>query len=94
MDCWRWGTEANDGLKLIGNPQQLSGTDLPNLSLNPETKGLIHGLHGVLGDTGLMAYLVSMTLRIAAIHRVLKPSGSFYPPLRSDRQPLPQAHLR
>ncbi|MFM6887024.1 MAG: DNA methyltransferase, partial [Dolichospermum sp.] len=32
----------------------------------------------VLGKGSLLAYLVSMTLRITEIHRVLKPTGSFY----------------
>ena len=39
---------------------------------------LISGLAKVLGKGSLLAYLVSMTLRIAEIHRVLKPTGSFY----------------
>ncbi|MFM6347923.1 MAG: DNA methyltransferase, partial [Dolichospermum sp.] len=36
------------------------------------------GLSNVLGKGSLLAYLVSMTLRITEIHRVLKPTGSFY----------------
>ncbi|MFM6580865.1 MAG: DNA methyltransferase, partial [Dolichospermum sp.] len=39
---------------------------------------LITGLSNVLGKGSLLAYLVSMTLRITEIHRVLKPTGSFY----------------
>jgi len=39
---------------------------------------LIHGLQKVLGKGALLSYLISMTLRIAEIHRVLKPTGSFY----------------
>jgi site-specific DNA-methyltransferase (adenine-specific) len=39
---------------------------------------LIDGLHKVLGEGSLLAYLVNMTVRIAEIHRVLKPTGSFY----------------
>src|ERR1035437_7395691 len=39
---------------------------------------LIVGLEKVLGKGSLMAYLVSMTMRIAEIYRVLKPTGSFY----------------
>jgi DNA modification methylase len=35
-------------------------------------------LSNVLGKGSLLAYLVSMTLRITEIHRVLKPTGSFY----------------
>lgn len=36
------------------------------------------GLQTVLSQGSLLAYLVSMTLRVAEIHRVLKPTGSFY----------------
>ena len=32
----------------------------------------------MLGNGSLLAYLVSMTLRIAEVHRVLKHDGSFY----------------
>src|SRR2546421_8135998 len=39
---------------------------------------LIKGLLPVLKKGSLLAYLVSMTLRITEIHRVLKPTGSFY----------------
>ncbi|MDQ3711590.1 MAG: restriction endonuclease, partial [Acidobacteriota bacterium] len=39
---------------------------------------LINGLEKVLGKGALFAYLVSMTVRIAEIHRALKPTGSFY----------------
>ncbi|MFM6883474.1 MAG: DNA methyltransferase, partial [Dolichospermum sp.] len=37
-----------------------------------------NGLTDVLGKGSLLAYLISMTLRITEIHRVLKPTGSFY----------------
>ena len=39
---------------------------------------LLEGLHGILGETPLLAYLVSLTRRIAAIWRVLAPTGTFY----------------
>jgi hypothetical protein len=39
---------------------------------------LINGLEKVLGKGALFAYLVSMTVRIAEIHRVLKDKDSFY----------------
>ncbi|MDI9409223.1 MAG: site-specific DNA-methyltransferase, partial [Candidatus Pacebacteria bacterium] len=78
MDTWQWGTEAMDGLKFINDPRNLMGNDQRYIVLSPESKNLINGLHSVMGDTGLMAYLISMTMRLAEIHRVLKPSGSFY----------------
>lgn len=43
-----------------------------------QTVELIRGLEKVLGRGSLLAYLVHMTLRIVEIHRVLKPTGSFY----------------
>lgn len=39
---------------------------------------LIKGLREVLKEGPLLAYLVSMTRRILEIHRVLKPTGTFY----------------
>jgi site-specific DNA-methyltransferase (adenine-specific) len=39
---------------------------------------LIKGLSEILEKGSMFAYIVSMTLRIAEIHRVLKPTGSFY----------------
>ena len=36
------------------------------------------GLHAVLGNGSLLAYLVSMSLRITEIQRALKQTGSFY----------------
>lgn len=43
-----------------------------------QTIDLINGLHSVLGEGSLCAYIVSMTLRIVEIHRILKKSGTFY----------------
>jgi site-specific DNA-methyltransferase (adenine-specific) len=39
---------------------------------------LIKGFLEILGKGSMLAYIVSMTVRIAEIHRVLKPTGSFY----------------
>jgi DNA modification methylase len=39
---------------------------------------LIQGFHNILNKGSVFAYLVSMTLRITEIYRVLKPTGSFY----------------
>ncbi len=43
-----------------------------------QTVELIKGLRSVIKESSLLAYLVSMTLRITEIQRVLKPTGSFY----------------
>ncbi len=73
VDTWSWGDEAVDGLAYI--------TDVDNLNngkLTEQTVELIKGLEKVLKRGSLLAYLVHMTLRIVEIHRVLKPTGSFY----------------
>ena len=73
MDTWEWGDEAEDGLSYITNVANLN-----NGRFTPQTVALIQGLINVLGKGDLMAYLVHMTQRIVEIHRVLKPTGSFY----------------
>ena len=69
-DTWIWDDAANDGLRQILDNQYGQFT-----SQNIE---LIQGLRGVLKEGSLLAYLVSITLRLAEIQRVLKPTGSFY----------------
>jgi len=69
-DTWTWDDKAIEGLAEIQNPN--------NSCLTTRCIDLINGLVPVLGKGSLLAYLVSMTLRIAEIHRVLKPTGSFY----------------
>lgn len=73
MDTWEWGDEAIEGLAFLTDIQHLN-----NGKFTPQTVALIKGLEQVLGRGGLFAYIVHMTLRIVEIHRVLKPTGSFY----------------
>lgn len=73
VDTWEWGDEAADGLAWITDIAQLQ-----NGKLTEQTVELIKGLEKVLRRGSLFAYLVHMTLRIVEIHRVLKPTGSFY----------------
>ena len=47
-------------------------------TLPAPTIALLSGLHGTLGESPLLAYLVSLTRRIAAIWRVLASTGTFY----------------
>ena len=70
MDTWAWDETALDGLQQI--------LENRGSSFTPESIELIKGLRQVLKEGSLLAYLVSMTLRIAEIHRVLKRTGSFY----------------
>lgn len=73
VDTWEWEDEAIDALAYILDIERLhSGL------WTVQTVELIRGLEKVLGRGSLLAYLVHMTLRIVEIHRVLKPTGSFY----------------
>ena len=70
VDTWEWDQLAENGFgEIIGNTRGL----FPQKTIN-----LMLGLQTVLGQSSLFAYLISMTLRIGEIHRVLKPTGSFY----------------
>ncbi|MCA3510391.1 MAG: site-specific DNA-methyltransferase, partial [Rhodobacter sp.] len=73
VDTWEWGDEAAAGLSWITDIAQLQSG-----KLTEQTVDLIRGLEKVLKRGSLLAYLVHMTLRIVEIHRVLKPTGSFY----------------
>ncbi len=73
VDTWEWGDEAVDGLAWITDIAQLNSG-----RLTEQTVELIKGLEKVLQRGSLLAYLIHMTLRIVEIHRVLRPTGSFY----------------
>ena len=70
MDTWTWDDHANQGLAEIQDNYLGHFTG--------QSIDLISGLTKVLKKGSLLAYLVGMTLRIVEIHRVLKPTGSFY----------------
>ena len=69
-DTWIWDDYAIAGYaEILANDQGRFQAPLIEL---------IKGLHAVLGEGSLLAYLVSMALRITEIQRVLKLTGSFY----------------
>jgi len=70
VDTWIWDDHANECFEHI-----LLNTNGVQTKQSIE---LIRGLDTVLGRGSLFAYLVNMTVRIAEIRRVLKPTGSFY----------------
>lgn len=70
IDTWTWDDDAINGLEEIT-------TNYKN-SFSKQTIQLIIGLEKVLGKGSLLAYLIHITLRATEIHRVLKPTGSFY----------------
>lgn len=70
VDTWTWDDHANDCFTQIL-------TNVNGVQTNQSIQ-LIHGLDAVLGRGSLLAYLVSMTVRVAEIRRVLKRKGAFY----------------
>src|ERR1700722_7557021 len=69
-DTWIWDQQAKEGF------QEIISNDKGRYS--NQTLNLIKGLQLVLKEGSLLAYLVSITRRAVEIHRVLKPTGSFY----------------
>ena len=70
IDTWIWDENANEGFaELLANDKG---------RFSAQTVDLIKGLDAVLKKGSLLAYLVSMTLRITEITDSLKPTGSFY----------------
>lgn len=70
IDMWSWDDLARAGFDEVRENKDGRFT--------VQTVELIKGLHQVLGEGSLLAYLVSLTLRVTEIYRVLKSSGSFY----------------
>jgi site-specific DNA-methyltransferase (adenine-specific) len=70
VDTWTWDSLAEAGLnELLSNHEG---------RFNSATIDLVRGLAIVLQKGSLLAYTVSMALRITEIRRVLKDTGSFY----------------
>jgi adenine specific DNA methylase Mod len=70
IDTWVWDDHAIKGFaEILANDEG---------RFTAQTVDLLKGLKPVLKEDSLLAYLVSMALRITEIHRVLKPTGSFY----------------
>ena len=65
-DKWWWGAEAQQRYNEV-----LGAVVYPAHSL-------MVGLHGVLGGSGMLAYLLYMSDRLIEMHRLLKPTGSLY----------------
>lgn len=69
-DTWRWDHHA-----IAGHNEILANAEG---RFQPRLVELIKGLHAVLKEGPLLAYLISMSLRITEIHRVLKSTGSLF----------------
>src|SRR3989304_1760093 len=70
IDTWVW-----DDLAIEGYNEILSN-DAGRFTR--ATVELIKGLRSVLGEGSLLAYLISIALRVTEIRRVLKDTGTFY----------------
>ena len=70
VDTWQWDESAVDGLnEIIENRDK---------RFNIELVKFIDNIKNVIDKGSLLAYLISLARRITEIHRVLKPTGSFY----------------
>jgi site-specific DNA-methyltransferase (adenine-specific) len=69
-DTWTWDDRANAGYtEILANNEG---------RFQPQLVDLIKGLAPVLREGSLLAYLISIALRVTEIHRVMKPTGSLY----------------
>ena len=66
QDTWRWDEAAADRYGMYAN------------AVGRPAHWAIVGLHGVLGDSGIMAYLTYMAERLEEMRRLLKPTGSVF----------------
>ncbi len=64
-DTWRWSIESEIAFRdvVTNGPEQLGN--------------LLQAMRAFLGQNDMMAYLTMMAQRMAELHRVLKPTGSF-----------------
>lgn len=66
-DTWTWSEESEAAFK-----------DLVIACPNRDLATAVQALRAILCESAMMAYLVAMAIRLVEIHRVLKPTGSFY----------------
>lgn len=66
-DTWTWSEDAETAYKelIVACP-------------NRDLATTIEALRAFLQETAMMAYLTAMAIRLFEVHRVLKPTGSFY----------------
>ncbi len=65
IDTWSWGPEAARAYDMV-------------LASGSGSARILKALRDCLGQSDLMAYLAMMAVRLGALHRVLKPTGSLY----------------
>lgn len=70
IDTWRWDDLAIKGYdEIIANDRGI---------FQPQLVEFVKGMHSILHEGSLLAYLVSMALRVTEIQRVLKKTGSLF----------------
>lgn len=69
-DRWSWTADAANDYHAV--------TAYPDPGVTAQIVALLGGLHGALGEGPLLAYLVHLARRIAAIWRVLDTTGTLY----------------
>ncbi len=65
-DTWHWGEQAEREMSQLGNQP------------NTEVAEVMHSFRRFLGENDMMAYLVSISIRLIELHRVLRATGSLY----------------
>ncbi|MDR0305033.1 MAG: restriction endonuclease [Chitinispirillales bacterium] len=70
VDTWEWDKSAIDGLnEILENEEK---------RFNIELVKFIDNIKNIVCKGSLLAYLISLALRVTEIHRALKKTGSFY----------------
>ena len=65
-DTWHWGQEAESAFDQVMRWGNTNAADM------------LRAMRSFLGENDMMAYLAMMAVRLAELHRVLKPTGSLY----------------
>jgi len=66
-DRWKWDGTCED-----------LRTEFRRADYKPELRRALDAFHLFLGDSGMMAYLVTLAVRLWELRRILKPTGTLY----------------
>jgi hypothetical protein len=69
-DTWHWGPDAESQYAYLTQTARNQGRVPSTVST------IVAALRSGIGENQMMAYLVEMAVRLAELHRVLKPTGS------------------
>jgi DNA modification methylase len=71
-DTWHWGPSAQEHYDYLTN------TGIHKGRISSEVTAIIAAVAVALGKNQMTAYLVEMTVRLAELRRILKPTGTIY----------------